>query len=145
MFNTNRHEATTGLSLAVVSQFESRRTANICRCKVHVCCCKHGLANERPHPRKDVRTCVCSVVQTTDFISRPRSGELRTQKLKSHLVKTQSLNVLPFKPEVGQAVYSHTCYAYCQGFLFLACFYTSGPFNTIFSKASPDFSCVGCG
>ena len=25
----------------------------------------------------------------------PRSGELRTQKLKSHLVRTQSLNVLP--------------------------------------------------
>ena len=32
----------------------------------------------------------------------PRSGELRTQKLKSHLVRTQSLNVLPFKPGVGQ-------------------------------------------
>ena len=45
----------------------------------------------------------------------PRSGELRTQKLKSHLVRTQSLKVLPFKPGVGQ--YSHTCYAYCQGFL----------------------------
>ena len=27
--------------------------------------------------------------------SRPRSGELRTPKLKSHLVRTQSLNVLP--------------------------------------------------
>ncbi|WP_419607989.1 hypothetical protein [Thiolapillus sp.] len=25
----------------------------------------------------------------------PRSGELRMQKLKSHLVRTQSLNVLP--------------------------------------------------
>ena len=32
----------------------------------------------------------------------PRSGELRTQKLKSHLVRTQSLNVLPLKPGVGQ-------------------------------------------
>ena len=31
-----------------------------------------------------------------------RSGELRTQKLKSHLVRTQSLNVLPLKPWVGQ-------------------------------------------
>ena len=46
---------------------------------------------------------------------RPRSGELRTQKLKSHLVRTQSLNVLPLKP--GVSVYSHTCYAYCQGFI----------------------------
>ena len=31
-----------------------------------------------------------------------RSGELRTQKLKSHLVRIQSLNVLPLKPGVGQ-------------------------------------------
>ena len=29
----------------------------------------------------------------------PRSGELRTQKLKSHLVRTQSLNVFPLKLE----------------------------------------------
>ena len=28
----------------------------------------------------------------------PRSEELRTQKLKSHLVRTQSLNILPLKP-----------------------------------------------
>ena len=34
----------------------------------------------------------------------PCSGELRTQKLKSHLVRTQSLNVLPLKPGVGQYV-----------------------------------------
>ena len=36
------------------------------------------------------------------------SGELRTQKLKSHLVKTQSLNVLPLKPGVGQYIATHT-------------------------------------
>ena len=35
-----------------------------------------------------------------DSVLRPRSGELRTQKLKSHLVRTQSLNVLPLKPGV---------------------------------------------
>ena len=28
----------------------------------------------------------------------PLSGELRTQKLKSHLMRIQSLNVLPLKP-----------------------------------------------
>ena len=33
---------------------------------------------------------------------RPRSGELRTQKLKSHLVRTQRLDVLPLKPGVDQ-------------------------------------------
>ena len=38
----------------------------------------------------------------------PRSEELRTQKLKSHLVRTESLNVLPLKPEVGQYIAIHT-------------------------------------
>ena len=37
----------------------------------------------------------------------PHSGELRTQKLKSHLVRTQSLNVLPLKPGVGQYIAIH--------------------------------------
>ena len=37
----------------------------------------------------------------------PRSGELRTQKLKSHLVRTQSLNVLRLKPGVGQYIAIH--------------------------------------
>ena len=31
-----------------------------------------------------------------------RSGELRTQKLKSHLVRTESLNAILLKPGVGQ-------------------------------------------
>ena len=33
--------------------------------------------------------------------------ELQTQTVKSHLVRTQSLNVLPLKPEVGQYVAIH--------------------------------------
>ena len=37
----------------------------------------------------------------------PRSGELRTQKLKSHFVRTQSLNVLPLKLRVGQYIAIH--------------------------------------
>ena len=71
------------------------------------------------------------------FFTFPRSGELRTQKLKSHLVRTQSLNVLPFKPGVGQyiAVYATLT---ARDF-FLAYFYTSGPFTCIFSKTSPNF------
>ena len=32
----------------------------------------------------------------------PCTGELRTQKLKYYLVRTQSLNVFPLKPGVGQ-------------------------------------------
>ena len=65
------------------------------------------------------------------------SGELRTQKLKSHLVRTQSLNVLPFKPGVGQYIAIHATLT--AGDFFLAYFYTSGPFTCIFSKTSPEF------
>ena len=36
------------------------------------------------------------------LISKPRSGELRTQKLKYHLLKTQSLKVLSLKHGAGQ-------------------------------------------
>ena len=45
-----------------------------------------------------------------------RSGKLWTQKLKPHLLRTQSLKGSPFKAW-SRSVYSHTCYAYCQGFL----------------------------
>ena len=69
---------------------------------------------------------------------RTRSGELRTQKLKSHLVRTQSLNVLPLKPGVGQYIAMHAT-LFARDF-FLAHFYTSGPFTCIFSKTSADFS-----
>ena len=44
----------------------------------------------------------------------------------------------PFKAW-SRSVYSHTCYAYCQGFL--SCLFLHfGPFTCIFSKTSPDFS-----
>ena len=82
---------------------------------------------------------------------KPRSGELQTQKLKSHLVRTQSLNVLPLKPGVGQYIVIHAPLT-ARDFL-LAYFYPSSPFTSIFSKTSPDFfpvlavantgSCVG--
>ena len=67
-----------------------------------------------------------------------RSGELWTQKLKSHLVRTQSLNVLPLKPGVGQYIAIHATFT-ARDF-FLAYFYPSGPFTCIFSQTSPDFS-----
>ena len=37
----------------------------------------------------------------------PRSGELRTEKLKSHLLRTQSLKVLPLNPGVGKNIAIH--------------------------------------
>ena len=76
-------------------------------------------------------------------LSCPGSGELRAQKLKSHLVGTQSLNVLPLKPGVGQYIAIHATLT-ARDF-FLVYFYLSGPFICIFSKTSPDFFCVGSG
>ena len=46
------------------------------------------------------------------------------------------LKCSPFKA-LSRSVYSHTCYAYCQGFLLY--FYPSGPFTCIFSQTSPGF------
>ena len=68
---------------------------------------------------------------------RPRSGELRTQKLKSHPVGTQNLNVLPLKPGVGHYIAIHATLT-AKDFL-LVYFYPSGPFICIFSKPSPNF------
>ena len=80
-----------------------------------------------------------------------RRGELQTQKLKSHLVRTQSLNVLLFKLRVGQYIAIHAMFTVRD--FFHAYFYSSSPFTCIFSKTSPDFfpvlaaantgSCVG--
>ena len=65
-----------------------------------------------------------------DHLTYPRSGDLRTQKLKSHLVKTQILNVLPLKPGVGQYIAIHATLT-ARDF-FLAYFYPSSPFTCIF-------------
>ena len=51
------------------------------------------------------------------FSQFPRSGELRTQKLKCHLVRTQSLNVFPFKHGVGQYIAIHATFTARDFFL----------------------------
>ena len=56
---------------------------------------------------------------------RPRSGELRTQKLQSRLMRTQSLKVLPIKSGVGQYIAMRATLT-ARDF-FLANFYPSGP------------------
>ena len=65
-----------------------------------------------------------------------RSGELRTQKLKSHLVRAQTLNVLPLKPGVGQYIAIHATLT-ARDF-FLTYFYPSGQFACIFPKPLPN-------
>ena len=55
---------------------------------------------------KPFELCIALAMKSEDreavISSYSRNGELRTQKLKSHLVGTQSLNVLPLKPGIGQ-------------------------------------------
>ena len=82
--------------------------------------------------------------------SSQNSGELRTQKIKSHLLRTQSSKVLPLKLGIGQYIAIHATPT-ARDFL-LGCFYPSGPFTCIFPKPIPVFpvlavanigSCVG--
>ena len=79
------------------------------------------------------------------YCCQSRSGELRTQKLKSHLIRTQSLEVLPLKPGVGQYIAMHATLTTVD--FFLAKFL---PFHSIhlhfFKKPLPSFfSCISCG
>ena len=71
------------------------------------------------------------------------NGELQVQKLKSHLVRTQSFNILPLKPGVGQCIAMHATLT--DRDFFLASFNPSGPFTCIFSRTSSNFSYVGYG
>ena len=80
----------------------------------------------------------------------PRSGELRMQKLKSHLARTQSLNVLPLKPGVGHNEDMHASPTARDFFIELSTFRS---IHLHFFQTSPDFfpvlavadtgSCVG--
>ena len=62
---------------------------------------------------------------------------MRTQKLKSHLMRIQSLKVLPLNAGVGQYIAMYATLT-ARDFFF-ANFYPSGPFTCIFSKTSPEF------
>ena len=72
-------------------------------------------------------------------VLRPRSGEQRTQKLKSHPARTQSLNVLPFNLGIGQYIAIHATLTARD--LFLAYFYPSGLFTCIFQNLSRFLLC----
>ena len=75
----------------------------------------------------------------------PRSGVLRTQKLKTSLLRTQSSKVPPCKPGAGPYIALHVMFT-ARDF-FRATFCPSGPsIHLHFSKnLSRVFSCVGCG
>ena len=82
--------------------------------------------------------CGCSsYVSDSLWLFTHRNGELWMQKLKSHLLRTQSLKDLPLKPGVGQYLATRTSLTARDSFL--ASFYSSGPFTSIFSRASLEF------
>ena len=66
---------------------------------------------------------------TLSLIS-PHSVELRTQNLKSHLMRTQSLNIFLLKPGVVQYIAIHATLT-ARDF-FLSYFYPPSPFTCIF-------------
>ena len=65
------------------------------------------------------------------------SEELQTQKLKSHLWRTQNLKILPLNRGVGQNIAVNAMLTGRD--FFLTNFYPFGPLICIFSKASPKF------
>ena len=59
------------------------------------------------------------------------------QKLKSYLLRTQSLKFLPLKPHVGQYIAIHATLTATDFFLVYFC--PSSPFTCILSKTAPYF------
>ena len=84
-------------------------------------------------------TCQMSNLETVWSLcsTPPCSRELQIQKLKSHLVGTQSLNILPLKPGVGQYVAVHA--ALTASDFFLAYFNLPVHSPAFFSQTSPEF------
>ena len=77
-------------------------------------------------------------------------GELRTQKVKGPSDESTELKGSPFKAG-SRSVYSHSCYAYCQGSLpcsfqpFQSIHLHSPPKKKKKTTTLPSFSCVSCG
>ena len=60
---------------------------------------------------------VTVVLEVWCILSHNLSGELQSQKLKSHVLRTQSLKVLPLKPGVSQYIVIHATLAARDFFL----------------------------
>ena len=79
-------------------------------CMLNVCTCIYVCTRVYVHVWLCARAPACAracVYARACSLFLPRSGELRTQKLKSHLVRTQSLNILSLKPGVGKYIAIH--------------------------------------
>ena len=81
-----------------------------------------------------------AAVADTILLRITRSGELRTQKLKSHLMRTQNLKVLPSKPGIGHYIALHATLTARE--FFLGDFYPPVHTTAFFPKPLPCFFCV---
>ena len=73
----------------------------------------------------------------------PGAAQSALQKAIHYPFQKQYKYSVRLKPGVGQYIAIHATLS-ARDFL-LAYFYPFGPLTYIFSKTSPDFSCVGCG
>ena len=104
----------------------------------------HPFAYTWHHGTMTHFSCICHLAIKLCCTVCLRSGVVRTQKLKTHLLRTQSSKVLAFKPGAGQYIAMHATPT-ARDF-FLANVYPSGPFTCIFfPKSLPSFFCVSCG
>ena len=137
------------LSCGLVRSLENRTLPDCLQKKTPAACIQlgkhykqlslyHYKSDPSSFPPKMITNCIYTITWIKDAVRvGPCSGELQTQKLKSHLERTRSLNILPLKPVVGQYIAIHAMLT-ARDFL-LAYFCPSGPFTCIFSKTSPDF------
>ena len=81
---------------------------------------------------------------TTSFVTAPQWGAADAE-IKVPSGENTELKRSPFNAW-NRSVYSHTCYAYCQGFLSFLLISTL-PVHSLafFPKPLPIFPCVGCG
>ena len=78
-----------------------------------------------------------TVSEATNAQQYTRSGQLRTQNLKSHLMRTQSLRVLPLNLGVGQYVTIHATLTAGISSSLISILPVHSP--AFFSKTSPEF------
>ena len=108
------------ICLFVCCAFVYHLVISFCRCFI----AHHLLHQTQPPPPPPLPDPSCG-------------GELWTQKLKLHLMRTLSLQVLPWKPGVGQYIAMHALLT--AGDFFLSNVYPFGPFACIFSRTSSKF------
>ena len=101
--------------------------------------CQHTMVHVSLCPHAVEPTSHCAFVSLhLDIAAAPfHSGELWTRKLKSHLLRTQSLKILPLKPGVGQYIAIHAMLPPGISSLLISTLPVHSP--AFFSKTSPEF------